>query len=69
MSASEYRKRQDGNSTIFDVIPAPQKKFMFVVLGGGLMCLLGLSFFSSVHLLGLIGIAGGWGRRLVGLDP
>jgi hypothetical protein len=59
MSASEYRKRQDGNATVFDVVPAPQKKFMFVILGGGLMFLLGLSFFSSEHLLGLICLGGG----------
>jgi hypothetical protein len=59
MSGSEYRKRQDGGTTVFEVIPAPQKKFMYVVLGGGLLVLMGLSFFSSAHLLSLLGIAGG----------
>ena len=59
MSASEYQKRQEGNAVVFNVVPAPQKRFMFIVIMGGLMLLLGLSFFSSAHLLGLIGIAGG----------
>lgn len=59
MSASEYQKRQEGNAVVFSVLPAPQKRFMFIVIMGGLMLLLGLSFFSSEHLLGLIGIAGG----------
>lgn len=59
MSASEYQKRQEGNAVVFSVVPAPQKRFMFIVIMGGLMVLLGLSFFSSEHLLGLIGIAGG----------
>ena len=59
MSASEYQKRQEGNAVVFSVVPAPQKRFMFIVIMGGLMVLLGLSFFSSEHLLGFIGIAGG----------
>jgi hypothetical protein len=59
MSASEYQKRQDGNAVVFDVVPAPQKRFMFIVIMGALMLLLGLSFFSSMHLLGFICIAGG----------
>ena len=68
MSASEYQKRQEGNAVVFSVVPAPQKRFMFIVIMGGLMLLLGLSS-SSEHLLGLIGIAGGGAARVVGLDP
>jgi hypothetical protein len=59
MSASEYQKRQDGNAMVFNVVPAPQKRFMFIVIMGGLLAFLGLSFFSSAHLLGLIAMAGG----------
>jgi hypothetical protein len=59
MSASEYQKRQEGSAVVFNVVPAPQKRFMFIVIMGGLMAFLGLSFFSSSHLMGLICIAGG----------
>jgi len=59
MSASEYLKRQEGGVTVFDVTPAPQRKFWFVIIGGGPMFLLGLAFFSSEHFLGLIMLAGG----------
>jgi hypothetical protein len=59
MNASEYQKRQEGNAVVFSVVPAPQKRFMFIVIMGGLMALLGLSFFSSAHMLGFICIAGG----------
>jgi hypothetical protein len=44
---------------VFSVVPAPQKRFMFIVIMGALTVLLALAFFSSEHLLGLIGIAGG----------
>jgi hypothetical protein len=59
MSASEYQKRQEGNAVVFSVVPAPQKRFMFIIIMGGLLALLGLSFFSSAHLLGFIAMAGG----------
>jgi hypothetical protein len=59
MSASEYHKRQDGSATVFDVTPAPQKKFWFIVILGSIMFLMGLSFVKSDTLLGLIGMGGG----------
>jgi hypothetical protein len=59
METSEYRKRQDGAATVFEVTAAPQKRFTFIVILGAAMCLLGLAFFSSAHLMGLIAMGGG----------
>jgi hypothetical protein len=71
MSASEYSKRQVGEATLFEVKPAPQKKFMMIVIGGGILLLMALSFFKSMPLFSLImiGFSGwaiwwGWSRDL-----
>lgn len=40
--ASEYKKRQEGNTTIFDVTPAPAPKFWYLIVIGGVICLGGL---------------------------
>lgn len=39
---SEYRKRQEGNATIFDVTPAAAPKFWYLIIIGGVICLGGL---------------------------
>jgi hypothetical protein len=59
MSASEYKKHQEGGATVFHVTPAPHRKFWFAIIGGGLMLLFGLTTFGSEHLLGLIMLGGG----------
>jgi hypothetical protein len=58
MSGPEYQKRQEGNATVFDVTPAPQKKFMLIVILGGIGVLFGLGIISSEHLLGVLMIGG-----------
>ncbi len=58
MSGAEYHKRQEGGSTVFDVTPAPPKKFWLIVVLGGIGVLFGLSTISSEHLLGLIMLGG-----------
>jgi hypothetical protein len=58
MSGPEYKKHQEGSATVFDVTPAPQKKFMLIVILGGIGVLFGLSVFSSEHLLGIIMLGG-----------
>lgn len=58
MSISEYHKRQEGSATVFEVTPAPQKKFMLIVVLGGIGILFGLGVFSSEHLLGLLMLGG-----------
>jgi hypothetical protein len=61
MSASEYSKRQVGEATVFEVKPAPQKKFMMIVIGGAVLLLMALSFFKSMPLFSLIMIGfSGW---------
>jgi len=40
--ASEYQKRQDGNSTVFEVTPAAAPKFLWMLILGGISGLLGL---------------------------
>jgi hypothetical protein len=42
MPGAEYHKRQDGNQWVFDVTPAAAPKFMYVVIMGGILALLGL---------------------------
>lgn len=54
MSQSEYRKRQEGDVTVFDVTPAPMKPFTFILVLGVIGELLGLSCFSSAHFVSLI---------------
>ena len=57
--ASAHRRRRVRNATSFIVVPASQKKFMFVILGGGLLLMTGVSLLSSQHLLGLICLGAG----------
>jgi hypothetical protein len=71
MNASEYHKRQEGPATIFEVTPAPHKKFMFIVIMGGVLLLIALASFTSMPIFSLImmGFAGwaiwfGWVRDL-----
>lgn len=54
MSVSEYRKRQDGTATVFDVTPAPQKKFWFILILGGLLLIMALSSIGSMPIFALI---------------
>lgn len=42
MAGSEYRKRQEGNATIFEVTPAEAPKFMLLAIGGAILGLLGI---------------------------
>jgi hypothetical protein len=58
MSGSEYQKRQEGNATVFEVTPAPPKRFMLIVILGGIGALFGLAVIGSEHLLGLIMLGG-----------
>lgn len=58
MSGSEYKKRQEGNATVFDVTPAPQKRFMLIVILGGIGVLFGLATISSEHVLGVLMLGG-----------
>ena len=39
---SEYRKRQEGNATVFDVTPAEAPKFWYLIIIGGVITLGGL---------------------------
>ncbi len=59
MSASEYKKHEEGGATVFQVTPAPQRKFWFAIIGGGVMLLFGLATISSEHVLGFLMLAGG----------
>jgi hypothetical protein len=63
---SEYSKRQDGAATVFDVTPASAPKFMYLVIFGGFVGLLGLGFIASggIFMLIMAGIAiwYGWFR-------
>ncbi len=45
--ASEYTKRQDGATTVFDVTPASAPKFMYLVIFGGFIGLLGIGMIAS----------------------
>lgn len=58
MNGSEYKKRQEGSATVFEVTPAPQKRFMLIVVLGGIGCLFGLGVLGSEHLLGLLMLGG-----------
>jgi len=58
MSGSEYQKRQEGGATVFEVTPAPQQRFMLIVILGGIGMLFGLAVIGSEHLLGLIMLGG-----------
>jgi hypothetical protein len=59
MGALGYRKRRNRKGSAFDAMPASQKKFMFVILGGGLLLMMGLASVSSEHLFGLLCLGGG----------
>jgi hypothetical protein len=58
MSGSEYQKRQEGTATVFEVTPAPQKRFMLIVILGGIGVLFGLAVFGSERFLGLLMLGG-----------
>ena len=60
---SEYQKRQDGNSTVFEVTPAEAPKFLWMVIMGGFACLLGVfTFPCGLAFLALGGAAIWFGR-------
>ncbi len=59
MSTSEYKKSVEGGAIVFHVTPAPQRKFWFVIIGGGVMLLFGLATYGSEHLLGFLMLGGG----------
>jgi hypothetical protein len=42
MSGSEYRKHEEGSSTVFEVTPAGSPKFMMMAVGGAVLALIGL---------------------------
>ena len=44
---SEYTKRQDGNTTVFDVTPASAPKFTYLLILGGVVGLIGLGTLGS----------------------
>ena len=64
--ASEYSKRQDGDATVFDVTPASAPKFMYLVIFGAFIGLLGLGMIASggIFMLAMAGLAiwYGWFR-------
>ncbi len=64
---SEYSKRQDGAATVFDVTPASAPKFMYLVIFGGFIGLLGLGMIASGFGIFMLAMAGfaiwyGWFR-------
>ena len=64
--ASEYHKRQDGAVTVFDVTPASAPKFMYLVIIGGVIGLIGLGMITSggIFMIAMAGLAiwYGWFR-------
>ena len=42
MSGSEYSKHQEGNASVFEVVPAQSPKFLMMAVGGGVLALIGL---------------------------
>jgi hypothetical protein len=58
MGEARYQKRQEGGATIFEVTPAPMKKFMLIVILAGIGVLFGLAVISSEHFLGLLMVGG-----------
>lgn len=42
MSGSEYQKRQDGGTTVFEVTPARAPRFWFMIVFGAVLVLVGL---------------------------
>ena len=64
---SEYRKRQDGNATVFEVTPAEAPKFWFLVIFGGVIALGGLLAMPgglAFVLMGGFALWYGWTRDL-----
>jgi hypothetical protein len=59
--ASEYSKRQDGDKTVFTVIPATAPKFWYLIIVGVIILLLGLAG------LGIFGLLMGGGAIAYGL--
>jgi len=68
VAGSEYRKRQENNSWVFDVTPAPAPKFLLMAIGGGILILCalfgGLGIFSWLFFIpiGALGIWWGYFR-------
>jgi len=61
MSGSEYIKRQEGDSSVFEVTPAQAPKFLFIVIGGGVLALIGLLMGPLGWIIFLpVGIFGIW---------
>jgi len=54
--ASEYQKRQDGAAAVFNVTPASAPKFMYLVIFG-----------AFIGLIGLLSIASGFGIFFLGM--
>ncbi len=44
---SEYKKRQEGNATVFEVTPAPPVKFWLLIIIGAPLLLGGLASLGS----------------------
>lgn len=64
---SEYRKRQEGDATVFDVTPAPTPKFWFLIIFGGVVLLGGLLAMPgglAFVLMGGFALWYGWTRDL-----
>jgi hypothetical protein len=64
--ASEYSKRQDGAATVFDVTPASAPKFIYLVIIGAVIGLIGLGMIASggifMILMAAFAIWYGWFR-------
>lgn len=59
---SEYKRRQEGNATIFEVTPAARTKYWYAVVFGGIVGLLGL----LAGLKGLFFVLLGFGLASLG---
>lgn len=64
--ASEYTKRQDGAVTVFNVTPASAPKFVYLLIIGGVVGLIGLGMIASggifMILMAAFAIWYGWFR-------
>ena len=55
MADSEYQKRQDGDSTVFEVTPATAPKYVYAIVLGVIAVLGGLG--SQVWFFAVVGVA------------
>lgn len=66
---AEYKKRTEGDATVFDVTPAPHPKFWYLIIFGGFIGLIGLGGLTSGFgifflLMAAFSIWYGWTRDL-----